>query len=787
MTWRPDDNTNEDESHSKHWLQFLDSLKEAPDEFSKAVVKRHRVFKRDRASPKPDNAFLDNGDAYVTLRTRRESSPAARHSPPLRARYVYFPEEDRRRRRERSSSGSSSGSFSRPREQFTDKHRESRDTSAASVSIDPSKAEDVTLHLSFPTAYDIEDALEEAARLRRIGHFKAAIEIYEQDLRHFLEIKYVMVQYAECLLEAGRISKFSGLHMKLPDSQPVDSLDLNWAFMKLRPEVSTFFPAHLQDVLDDSMKIIYRNWPRLDSTEVQLLKYSLDRISDDINWDSLYRHLRDEHMIWEFHDLFVSMASKSGLEVSWRRFFPRARDIPTSCLEQLDQDWLKEGASISTNFALLDILTDSGLLYLRVRPTKTKALECLEKAGDYAAVLRSQDASNVKSRPYLRWMVAKAMIEECPDRPWTLIENERGSLSPLFRGFMTPTGVFPDQSWPLYAPFDGERIQVVKAKCVVINKRLATIIKAAEEIGDLLLRTACLKELVLNGAEGTEGIMEKLEDLWTESGHADSVSQMHLYQYLLMQEPLDDGKVRRRILLDGETSTGLIYYTRCRVMAALATSDREREFYDLKAEDYQAARYRTRERSVSQERSRPHTTVYDSQAPHRSGGSREREESPNFPRPSDDQKRNAQSQESSLQTLRTPPTLAPTEPLTPKRLAVREQQQNMIIRSRENEAIRKGEDDATETGNASGGKKTDLIVTEYSSKNPVAAEHEDEDAKSDETEIPRPPLDYSDPEDEDLPRRDSIDILPHENAALESTDGNGDEGQPHTENNGTWS
>lgn len=458
-----------------------------------------------------------------------------------------------------------------------------------------------------------------------------------------------------------------------------------------------------------------------------------DRITKDLDWHRLYRHFRDEYMIWEFHDLFVSMASKLSPELCWRRFFPWTRDIPISYPALLHQDWVNEGTNTtSAIFALLEILTTSGLYYLRVLDTKAEALECLEKAGEYAALLRSQDASNIKSRPYLRWMVAKAMIEECPCRAWTLKMHKLGSLKPLIRGFWAPTGVFPDQHWPLYAPFGNEQIRLAKANNVVINKKLVTIAKAAEEIGDFLLRTACLKELVLNRAEGIEDIMETLEDLWKESGHADSVSQMHLYQYLLIKEPSDDDKVRRRILLDGEMSTGWVNYARCRVMAALATSERERDHYQQKAEDYNhshAALSRTRERSVSRERSHTHIRGHDSRGPHRSSGGREQEKSPSFLTLSDSQKRNGKSQEPSLQTLQ-PHTLAPIGPLTPKRLALKEQEQNEIIRSREKEDIGKQEDDAIGTPTAASGKMTDLTVTENKSKNLVTAEHEDEDAKS---------------------------------------------------------
>ncbi|VUC28708.1 unnamed protein product [Clonostachys rosea] len=646
------------------------------------------------------------------------------------------------------------------------------------MSIKPSKAEDTTLHLSLPTAYDIEEALEEASRLRRIGHFKAAIRIYEQDLAQFLNIKYVMIQYAECLLGAGQTSKFSELSMELSDGHPMDSLDLNWKFMKLWPDNQKAFPPRQEQLLADAFNAIWENWPRLDSTEVKLLTYGLYKFEGDLDWHALYRHLRNESMIWEFNELLTSMAPKYGLEASWRQIFPRARDIPTSCFEELDQDWPKEGTDTSTNFALLDMLTTCGLIYLRMRDTWTKARECLEKAGEYAALLRSQDASNIKTRPYLRWMVAKAMVEEYPARPWTLVENEQGPPSPIFPGFIAPTGIFPDQSWPLFAPLD-DQILVEERNYAVINKKLATIAKAAEEIGDVLLRTACLKELVLNGAEGTECIMEKLEDLWTESGHPNSISQMHLYQYLLIKEPSDNEKVRRRILLDGETSTGMNYYARCRIMATLATSERERNHYQREIEEYKyATRYREmrkremmEEREVPGESSRPYARGHDSQESHRSSGGREREKSPESPRTSDGQKTNRKPQESSLRPHRPSSTLAPTGPPMTKRLALKEKEQNEITRSREIEAAEKREDDAIAAAAASRGTMADLTVAEFRSKNSITSRHEDDDdaeSEADETEILQPLVKYGHhPESEDVSQLDSRDALPGEKVTLE--------------------
>lgn len=142
------------------------------------------------------------------------------------------------------------------------------------VSVDPAFPQDVTLHLSLPVKDDLEDVLEEAARLRRLGHFSDAIALFTGTLGHFLDNRYVLVQYAQCLYEAGQYVQLG----KLAEERPLrplnhpDALELNWNLLLAAAGQGSF-----KNPLDDDdtthfiaeiMTMVANSWPRIDSTEV---------------------------------------------------------------------------------------------------------------------------------------------------------------------------------------------------------------------------------------------------------------------------------------------------------------------------------------------------------------------------------------------------------------------------------------------------------------------------------------------------------------------------------------
>lgn len=71
---------------------------------------------------------------------------------------------------------------------------------------------DVTVRLEHDLIDDLEDAVEEFSRLRRIGSFRKAKSFFEVHLRSHLSNPYVLVLWAEMLLDMGDYCALKSLH-----------------------------------------------------------------------------------------------------------------------------------------------------------------------------------------------------------------------------------------------------------------------------------------------------------------------------------------------------------------------------------------------------------------------------------------------------------------------------------------------------------------------------------------------------------------------------------------------
>lgn len=75
-------------------------------------------------------------------------------------------------------------------------------TALANV-LSPSSTRDTTVHFQMDIQEDVESQLEEFSRLKRLGHFAAAEQYFQNYLAHFLPLRPVVNEYAEMLLEQG--------------------------------------------------------------------------------------------------------------------------------------------------------------------------------------------------------------------------------------------------------------------------------------------------------------------------------------------------------------------------------------------------------------------------------------------------------------------------------------------------------------------------------------------------------------------------------------------------------
>lgn len=70
---------------------------------------------------------------------------------------------------------------------------------------------DITVHLEMDIVDDVESLLEEFSRLKRLGHFKAAEQYFQANLRSFRDFPPVTVEYADMLFEQGAYGRIQGL------------------------------------------------------------------------------------------------------------------------------------------------------------------------------------------------------------------------------------------------------------------------------------------------------------------------------------------------------------------------------------------------------------------------------------------------------------------------------------------------------------------------------------------------------------------------------------------------
>jgi len=144
---------------------------------------------------------------------------------------------------------------------------------AIAIFINPLKPQDVTVHMSLPLRDDLECVLEDFSRMRRLGRFREALDLFDEQLAHFIDNRYVLVQYGLCLYEAGHIARLSELADKhRPSRRPKDALQLCWTLLVSVADVvlPDMEPnMRFDDIVPTIAAMLTGSWPGLSSVEVR--------------------------------------------------------------------------------------------------------------------------------------------------------------------------------------------------------------------------------------------------------------------------------------------------------------------------------------------------------------------------------------------------------------------------------------------------------------------------------------------------------------------------------------
>ncbi|KAJ2972416.1 hypothetical protein NUW58_g9190 [Xylaria curta] len=245
---------------------------------------------------------------------------------------------------------------------------------------------DMTLHLEFDLQEDIEDQIEELVRLSRLGHFAVAKQIFHDSFKQHLQNPYLLVQYADLLLQQG---DFKGvvlleggpifdLAKQNPESRELQLLCINWDLMQLTAKTRTLDAIHGVSALFDKVTRVLRGLEdreaSLGSTEIKTLGLTLQLTSSPTlkaKWlrrdrgalndlptvsKHVYRTLLHQGRIWDFHDLLTHMPSMGKVHSILHGIF--STDLLAS-LNTLILDWSTPSHEYdtATTLALLSILT----------------------------------------------------------------------------------------------------------------------------------------------------------------------------------------------------------------------------------------------------------------------------------------------------------------------------------------------------------------------------------------------------------------------------------------------
>ncbi|RYP20887.1 hypothetical protein DL765_002537 [Monosporascus sp. GIB2] len=415
----------------------------------------------------------------------------------------------------------------------------------------------VTIHMGLGITEDIDLELEELSRLRRLGNFTAAQRFLKENLPGRLDDPYFFVLNAQLLLEMGDFRSFDtlrptrvfgdmkdavvqknqdllrvswNLHILLAmlpgrdcTKRAMKEIDSALAFLEARAELGST-EVRLKQGLNFcyAFNVVLLIWIKIQilTTIFRLIRYlahSLGLQSPQLrdvknvaqqwtDWASVYHHLASEGRVWDFRDIFTAFKLAFGIDRAFDAFFNTGS--LDEIMETLDSDWETVDYDESTNLALLDIMA-SLVLESDFENTPLHIFQtCLEHGEKLVESLIDEHPETMNSRPFARWIVAKAAVLSC---------DAHGNPFSSFRFLDSYPGMQVRQGGgvniPIYVPLRSERPtwQVPEAP-LEWKEAVQMALRTAKNLGDYETQALCLKHLIVRSHEPRR-LLGELSDL----------------------------------------------------------------------------------------------------------------------------------------------------------------------------------------------------------------------------------------------------------------------------------
>lgn len=250
----------------------------------------------------------------------------------------------------------------------------------------------------------------------------------------------------------------------------------------------------------------------------------------------LYKSLLSDGRIWDVRDIISASVSALGQKHTWKTFI--GADIYSSAFfADFLRDWNLEEYDESSYLATLDILATLGQSFIsQLRPKLNQqaignAKQVLELARRFSTCIKDNNPEHVKSRPYLRWILAEAELA----RHVAGFGNDATSTQKSLRRFPGLTVWL--SALPIYIPISAENpgwcASTIQGNSTDL---LHTGLKAAQDLGDYRMEASFLRELACRSEDPTE-LLAKLGNLQKlTQGDMVGYLQTCLTKYLLAHD-----------------------------------------------------------------------------------------------------------------------------------------------------------------------------------------------------------------------------------------------------------
>ncbi|ORY69651.1 uncharacterized protein BCR38DRAFT_89613 [Pseudomassariella vexata] len=388
----------------------------------------------------------------------------------------------------------------------------------------PSQTTNITVHLDMDVEHDLDGSLEEFARLIRLGNFAAAKEFFADNLEEHMDKPYVLVQYAEMLLEQGDYKAIAELEDdpiwnaegNILDNEEGRLIQMYWGLMLLyadchKPGTDPRRFSIISDTLDTLHSTVNPEGRDIASTEIKILALiirfcsfphvhvnrielhqHLEEMFPETFYKSLYTNLLRQGRIWDFHDIMLARITVENIQ-DMTGFWTDCSGIRLR-LRALKTDWTSPDGDIdiSTSLALLSIFTSIVIDYCFYFNGKEDMVEgILDQSRPLAQSVSQNDPQTMKSRPYIKWIIAKAQFsnEKGPNETDAFVQYLQSTRGVVYH--------YTRRGLPRYVPVNDEnpgwKLSDAEDK---YKNPIKLALKTAQELGDYNTQEIALQQLI---------------------------------------------------------------------------------------------------------------------------------------------------------------------------------------------------------------------------------------------------------------------------------------------------